>query len=81
MIETPMLTVEESARRDAFVRRRFLAIVEGGNLVTIYLGNLCWLLRTSVPKIGNFPEWDPSLVAFSLLKRGKCKAIERSIPA
>jgi len=41
MIETPMLTVEEAARRDAFVRRLFQAFVEGGNLVTIYLGNLC----------------------------------------
>jgi hypothetical protein len=39
MIETPMLTVKEAARRDAFVWRLFQAFVEGGNLVTIYLGD------------------------------------------
>jgi 2-polyprenyl-3-methyl-5-hydroxy-6-metoxy-1,4-benzoquinol methylase len=39
MIITPMLTAEEAARRDAFVRRLFQAFVEGGNLVTIYLGD------------------------------------------
>ena len=39
MIETPILTVEEAARRDAFVKRLFQAFVEGGNLVTIYFGN------------------------------------------
>ena len=37
--ETPMLTVEEAARRDAFVGRLFQAFVEGGNLVTIYVGD------------------------------------------
>ncbi len=39
MIETPMLTVEEVARRDAFVRRLLQAFVEGRNLITIYLGD------------------------------------------
>jgi len=38
MIETSMLTAEEAARRDAFVERFFHAFVEGGNLVSIYLG-------------------------------------------
>ncbi len=52
MIETPMLTVEESARRDAFVRRLFQAIVEGGNLVTIYLGNRLGLYQ-ALAKLGS----------------------------
>jgi 2-polyprenyl-3-methyl-5-hydroxy-6-metoxy-1,4-benzoquinol methylase len=39
MIKTPMLTAEEAALRDAFVRRLFQAFVEGGNLVTIYIGD------------------------------------------
>jgi ubiquinone/menaquinone biosynthesis C-methylase UbiE len=39
MIETTVMTSEEAARRDAFVRRLFQAFVEGGNLVTIYLGD------------------------------------------
>jgi 2-polyprenyl-3-methyl-5-hydroxy-6-metoxy-1,4-benzoquinol methylase len=34
-----MLTLEEAARRDAFVGRLFQAFVEGGNLVTIYIGD------------------------------------------
>jgi len=33
VIETPMLTVEDSARRGAFVKRLFQAFVEGGNQV------------------------------------------------
>jgi hypothetical protein len=48
MIETPRLTVEESARRDAFVRRLFQATVEGGNLVTIYLGNRLGLYQAKL---------------------------------
>jgi 2-polyprenyl-3-methyl-5-hydroxy-6-metoxy-1,4-benzoquinol methylase len=39
MIETTVMTPEESARRDAFVRRLFQAFVEGGNLDTIYVGD------------------------------------------
>src|SRR6266700_8335711 len=38
---------------------------------------LCWLLRTSVGTIGRLPLWDPSLGALAVLKRGKCRAIER----
>jgi hypothetical protein len=52
MIETPMLTVEESARRGAFVRRLFQAIVEGGNLVTNYLGNRLGLYQ-ALAKLGS----------------------------
>lgn len=37
--KTPMLTAEEAVCRDAFVRRLLQASVEGGNLVTIYLGD------------------------------------------
>lgn len=39
MIETTVMTPEEAARREAFVRRLLQAFVEGGNLVTIYLGD------------------------------------------
>jgi SAM-dependent methyltransferase len=38
-IETSVLTAEETARRDAFVGRLFQAFIEGGNLVTIYIGD------------------------------------------
>ena len=38
MIDTIAITPEEAPRRDAFVRRLFQAFVEGGNLVTIYIG-------------------------------------------
>jgi len=38
VIETPMLTVEDSARCGAFVKRLFQAFVEGGNQV--YLSTL-----------------------------------------
>ena len=39
MIEIPVLTAEEAARRDAFVGRLFQAFIEGGNLVTVYIGD------------------------------------------
>src|SRR6266853_4515811 len=39
MIDTIAITPVEAARRDAFVRRLFQAFVEGGNLVTIYVGD------------------------------------------
>ena len=39
MIETTIIAPEEAARRDAFVRRLFQAFIEGGNLVTIYVGD------------------------------------------
>ena len=42
-IEKAILTAEEALRRDAFVRRLFQAFVEGGNLVTIYVGDLLGL--------------------------------------
>src|SRR5215469_7772345 len=39
MIDTIAIAPEEAPRRDAFVRRLFRAFVEGGNLVTIYVGD------------------------------------------
>jgi len=39
MVETTVMTPEEAARRDVFVRRLFQAFIEGGNLVTIYVGD------------------------------------------
>ena len=39
MIEIPVLTAEEAARRDAFVGRLIQAFIEGGNLVTVYIGD------------------------------------------
>ena len=39
MIDTIAITAEEAPRRDAFVRRLLQAFVEGGNLVTIYIGD------------------------------------------
>jgi 2-polyprenyl-3-methyl-5-hydroxy-6-metoxy-1,4-benzoquinol methylase len=45
MFETTVMTPEEAARRDAFARRLFQAFIEGGNLVTIYLGDRLGLYR------------------------------------
>jgi ubiquinone/menaquinone biosynthesis C-methylase UbiE len=45
MIETSILTVTETARRDAFVGRLLQAFVERGNLVTIYVGDRLGLYR------------------------------------
>src|SRR5216684_8549973 len=39
MTEIAVITPVEAARRDAFVRRLFQAFFEGGNLVTIYVGD------------------------------------------
>jgi len=44
-IETPVLTEEEAARRDAFVERLSRAFLKGGNLVTAYLGDCLGLYR------------------------------------
>jgi 2-polyprenyl-3-methyl-5-hydroxy-6-metoxy-1,4-benzoquinol methylase len=46
MIDTIAITTEEAARRDAFVGSLFQAFVEGGTLVTIYLGDRLGLYRT-----------------------------------
>jgi len=48
MIDTIVMTPEEAPQRDAFVRRLFQAFVEGGNLVTIYIGDRLGLYQALV---------------------------------